>query len=302
MFNTTPKIMKRFISLPAIGILLSMLIASKICSAQTLFTVEVTGKGKPMILIHGLYGSKEIWKETVERYAKTNECHVLTLAGFGGNAPKLKENFLASVKDEVISYARDKKLRNSVIMGHSMGGYLALWAASSAPGLFDKVIAVDGVPFFAALHMPNATPESARPMAENMRKGMAAQTPEQIYTTQKTTYMPSMITDTAKINFASRLAMKADPSTQGQVMYEMYTTDLRDHVAKIDRPVLVMGAWIAYKNYGATHDSVKKAFTEQLKLVKNVKVEITDTAKHFIFYDDPQWFYNTVDSFLQQKI
>jgi hypothetical protein len=68
--------MKRLFSLPAIGLMLSLILANKIASAQTYFTTEVIGKGKPMILIHGLYCNGEVWKETVDRYKDKYECHV----------------------------------------------------------------------------------------------------------------------------------------------------------------------------------------------------------------------------------
>lgn len=290
--------MKRLFSLPAIGLMLTMLLAYEISSAQTYFTVEVIGKGKPMILIHGLYCNGDVWKETVERYKNNYECHIITLAGFGGNTPQLNDHFLESVKDDIITYVKMKKLKKPVVMGHSMGAYLAFWIAASGPGLFDKIIAVDGAPFLAALAMPGATAESAKPMALNMKNGMAGQTPDQVYEYQKAN-LPNMITSPERVLQVAEVAKLADSKTQAEVMYELFTIDLRQTVATIDCPVLVLGAWIAYKNYGATHDSVFKNHTDQLALVKDVRVELNDTAKHFIFYDDPKWFYEKVDAFLK---
>jgi alpha-beta hydrolase superfamily lysophospholipase len=131
-----------------------------------------------------------------------------------------------------------------------------------------------------------------------MKNGMENQTPEQILASQKT-YLPTMISSQEKIDFVAAIAMKADSKTQAQVMYELMTTDLRETIATIDCPVLVLGAWIAYKNYGVTHDSIFKAQTDQMKAAKNVKVEINDTAKHFIFYDEPTWYYEKCDAFLK---
>jgi len=298
MFNQTANIMKRLFSLPAIGLIVTMLLVYKISSAQTYFTAEVVGKGKPMILIHGLYCNGDVWKETVERYKKEYECHIITLAGFGGNPPQLNDHFLESVKDDIINYVKTKKLKKPVVMGHSMGAFLSLWVAASGPGLFDKAIAVDGAPFLAALAMPGATPESAKPMALNMKNGMAGQTPDQVYEYQKAN-LPNMMASSEKVLQVAEIAKKADSPTQAEVMYELFTIDLRKTVATIDCPVLVLGAWIAYKGYGATHDSVFKNHTDQLALVKNAKVELNDTAKHFIFYDDPQWFYEKVDAFIK---
>lgn len=264
--------------------------------AQQMFTVEVKGKGKPIIFIHGLYCSGEVWKETVERLQKNYECHTLTLAGFGGNAPKLSDHFLETVKDDVVAYA--KKLKKPILVGHSMGGFLSFWAAASGAGVFEKVIAVDGVPFMPDLMMPGSTPETAKPMATNMKNRMQNLTPAQIEQGQLQ-YLPSLISSAERINQVAKAASKADANTQAEVIYEMYTTDLRKTVAAIDCPVMLMGAWIAYKQYGVTHESVTKAFQSQLAEIKNNSIEVTDTAKHFIFYDDPAWFNEKMDAFLK---
>ena len=290
--------MKRIYIICSTIVFLILLIISQTAEAQTYFKVDIAGKGKPMILIHGLYCSAEVWKETVDHYKDKYECHVLTLAGFGGNAPALKDNFLEAVKDDLIDYVKNKKLSKPVIIGHSMGGFISLWAAASAPDLFGKVISVDGPAFLAALQMPTATSESAKGMATQIKNGMANQTPEQVLTNQKA-YLPTMIASKERIDQVAAIAVKGDVKTQAEVMYELFTVDLREVIANINAPVLMLGAWIAYKEYGATHDSVLKAYESQLAKVKNAKVEITDTAKHFIFYDDSVWFFEKTDAFLK---
>jgi pimeloyl-ACP methyl ester carboxylesterase len=267
-------------------------------NGQSLFKVEVTGKGKPMLLIPGLYCSGDVWKQVVDHYKASYQCHVFTLAGFAGVTPDLRDNFLQAVKDDVVKYVNDKKLKKPVIVGHSLGGFLALWTAASAPGTFERVVAVDGVPFMPALQNPVATAESSKLVAENIRTGMQGATPEQTLANQKQ-YLPTMITSQDKIDDVAQMAMKSDAKTQGQVMYELFTTDLRETVASIDCPVLVLGAWIAYKKYGATHDNVMTSYVSQVAKVKNAKVDLNDTARHFIFYDDPAWFFEKTDSFLK---
>jgi len=290
--------MKRIYSIPAIGLLLSFLLANLIVNGQSKFTVQVTGKGKPMILIHGLYCTGEVWKETVDHYKDRYECHVVTLSGFGGNAAALSDHFLEDVKNDIISYAKDKKLKKPVIMGHSMGGFLSFWTAASAPDLFEKVIAVDGLPFMSVLQSPGATGESMKPVAENMKASMSQQTPEQIKSNQLR-ILTSMIGDPERVKQVADIASKADPATQGEVIYEMFTTDIRPQVAAIQSPVLLLGAWVAYKDYGATHDGAQAAYKAQVSNIKNATVAINDTARHFIFYDEPAWFFETVDGFLK---
>jgi pimeloyl-ACP methyl ester carboxylesterase len=265
---------------------------------QKLFTVDIQGKGHPMILIPGLYCNGKVWNETVDHYRNTYECYVITLAGFGGNAPALTDNYLEQVKNELIEYVRQKKLNHPVILGHSLGGFLAFWTASSAPSLFSGIIAVDGLPFLPGIQRPGATVESSKAMAENMRNIMGNQTPEMTKASQKM-YLPMMITDTTKMKFVAEMATQSDSKTIGEAMYELYTTDLRPEVSKIQCPVQLQGSWIGYKDYGATHATALKSYQEQVASIKKVSVEINDTAKHFIFYDDPTWFYSKTDAFLK---
>jgi pimeloyl-ACP methyl ester carboxylesterase len=137
MFNQHHMHMKRIFSIPAIGLILCLLLASKLLSAQTFFTAEVKGKGKPMILIHGLYCNGDVWKETVDRYQNDYECHILTLAGFGGNVPNLNDHFLESVKEDVIAYTKAKKLKKPLLMGHSMGAS-SLFGLPPVPRVFSE--------------------------------------------------------------------------------------------------------------------------------------------------------------------
>lgn len=79
----------------------------------------------------------------------------------------------------MISYIRANKLQKPIIMGHSLGGFMALWIASAEPDLVGDIIAVDSLPFLGALQKPKATAEDMKPMAESMRKAITGQTIEQ---------------------------------------------------------------------------------------------------------------------------
>jgi pimeloyl-ACP methyl ester carboxylesterase len=293
--------MKRIFSLPLLALLAGLLFSYCIAHAgQPHFVVDVKGKGTPLILVHGLSCTGDVWKETVAHYQDRYECHVITLAGFGNTPPALQPNFLETVKNDLLAYIKTKKLKSPVIMGHSMGGVLSLWAAASAPGTFSRVIAVDGVPFLPALQYPGATAATAKPYAEGAQKMMAAQTREQ-YTAASRGALQTMITSPERLEQVNAVSSQSDIATQAQVLYEIMTTDLRETVAAIDCPVLLLGAWIAYKDYGTTRESAMTRYQEQIAKVPNATLEMSDNAKHFIFYDDPAWFFEKTEVFLSKK-
>jgi len=132
--------------------------------AQEPFQVKVTGHGRPMILIPGLSSSGEVWDTTVARYKDRFECHVLTVAGFAG-VPRVPAPMLDRVRDGLADYIRKQKLDHPVVIGHSLGGFLALSLAAKYPDLPGRLVIVDSYPFFAALANPQATPDSARASA-----------------------------------------------------------------------------------------------------------------------------------------
>jgi len=260
------------------------------------FKVEVTGRGKPMILIPGLSSSGEVWESTVERYKANYECHVLTLAGFAGQ-PAVKAPFLEKVRNDLATYIREKKLKKPTIVGHSLGGFMALWLASTEPDLAGQLVIIDSLPFLGAINNPNATPETMKPQADAMRKAMATpQTVEQRRQTQ-VTFLQAMISDPAKVALALEWGVNSDPETIAQAMYEMYTTDLRPSLSRIKSPTLVIGTWIAYQQY-TTRAGVEKTFRDQYNNLPGYRFIMSEAGKHFVMYDDPKLLFSEMDAFL----
>src|ERR1700720_3491027 len=79
------------------------------------FHVDITGKGKPMILIPGFASSGHTWDSTVARYKDKYQCHVLTLAGFAGE-PRIEAPFLETVRKDLATYIQTNKLDKPVIV------------------------------------------------------------------------------------------------------------------------------------------------------------------------------------------
>jgi N-formylmaleamate deformylase len=91
------------------------------------------------------------------------------LAGFA-REPRIEAPFLETVRKDLAVYIRKNKLDKPVIVGHSLGGFMALWLAAREPDLVGPLVIVDSLPFLAGVMQPDATADSVKPMAENMRK------------------------------------------------------------------------------------------------------------------------------------
>lgn len=279
----------------------AIILTSLDATAKPSFKVEVVGKGKQsMILIPGLTCPGEVWNETVERYKKDYTCHVISLPGFAGQPAIESERFLETMRDEVIAYIKGNKLKKPLMVGHSLGGFLCLWISATEPDLVGPNFIVDALPFLPAAQNPNATSESSKAMAENMYNMMKNSTPEQTKQSQQY-FLPSMVTAKDKYNLISLWGIESHSPTVAKAMYEMNVIDLRNDVAKIKVQVTILGAWVGYKSYGVTKEISETMYNNQYKLLAGKTIIMSDTAKHFIMYDDAQWFFEQMDLFLTRN-
>jgi len=146
-------------------------------AAPAAFTVDVTGQGRPLILIPGMASSGEVWQSTVARLCgpqAARQCHVLTLAGFAGAAP-IEGDLLAQAEQQLADYIVAKKLGQPAIIGHSLGGFLALKMAIDHPRQTGKLLIVDSLPALGATQLPSITPQQLQAMATQMQSAMRAQ-------------------------------------------------------------------------------------------------------------------------------
>jgi pimeloyl-ACP methyl ester carboxylesterase len=266
--------------------------------AQQPFQVQVTGHGSPMILIPGLSSAGEVWDGTVARYKDRYEMHVLTLAGFAG-VPRVPGPFIDTARDAIAAYIRKNHLEKPVIVGHSLGGYLALDLAVHYPDLPGKLVIVDSYPMLAGIMDPSMTAAKAKAAGEQIRKALAQQSQDMYERTAKSgVYTRAMVTSDADLERTIAWGIKSDRTAVGDAMSELYGADLRAELSKIKSPALVMGSWIGYKEYGATHDSIAASLRDQYAKLEGVRLAVTDTARHFIMWDDPNWMFAQLDSFL----
>jgi len=262
------------------------------------FAVQVTGAGQPIILIPGLASSGAVWDGEVAHLKDHYQCHVLTLAGFAGQ-PRIEEPFLETVRNDLAAYIRANKLYHPVIVGHSLGGFMALWLGSHDPDLVGPLVIVDALPYLPAVFNPAATVENSKAMAEQIRAAMAKGGAD--YEKQSEAAIKGMVTGGANFDLVMSWAKTTDPVASADGMYDMFTHDLRKDVSAIASPTLVLGTWIAYRDNDqdtATRGEVEKNFHSQFANLKNAKIVLADHARHFIMLDDPQWFYGQVDAFL----
>lgn len=276
---------------------LVLLATLNVFSQHSSFEVKVIGKGQPVLLIPGYSCSGEVWNETVDHLKHNYQLHVLTLAGFGGTKPIQNDEILKTVRNEIIQYVKDNKMKKPMLIGHSLGAFMTLWLHSTEPDLFGKSICVDGLPFVSAIGKPETTAEAVKANPQ-FNKAAVIQNfkslPSEGYVKNMTRAMLYQVNDSLRAKQIAEWSYKSDRTTLGSTIVEMSTTDLRQDISKIKAPVLVMASIFGTKEVS------EKEYNLQYAELKNKTIKVAD-AKHFIMYDQPEWFYTQIDAFFNQN-
>ena len=266
--------------------------------------VEVIGKGRPVLMIPGLNSAGETWAETCAALqADRVQCHIVTLPGFAGVPTVADANndaWTTDMRDRLLAYVESRKLRQPVVMGHSLGGFLALQMAIKQPATFERLVIVDSLAFLGAVQNPAATAESVKPMAEAMRARMQAQD-DASYRAGVSATLKGLVHDPGRVETLTAWGNASDRAITSAAMYEMMTIDLRGELDRIKVPALVLGAWAAYAPYGSTKESTDAIYKAQYAKLAGVRIEMSEGGYHFLMWDDPQWLQSQVRGFLKAE-
>ena len=174
-------------------------------------------------------------------------------------------------------YIRAKKLRDPIIVGQSMGGFIAYWIASYHPELVGPTIIVDAGPALSG----------DLDEAKALRKQWKNATDEEFVSTTRLVFM-SMTVDAKRMEPVLAGVVKSDRVAIGNAVYEMMTTDLTDKVDEITAPVLIVAA----------DGGLQQRIRDQVAPIPKHEFIVLPKAKHFVMFDDPTGFFRTIDKFL----
>jgi len=95
---------------------------------------KVTGNGLPVVFIHGYAEDLSLWKEIAAKLSKSYQCIALDLPGFGKSTPITGTLSIERVAEKVHDHLTEElNVKNYVVLGHSLGGYVSLAMAELYP-------------------------------------------------------------------------------------------------------------------------------------------------------------------------
>lgn len=252
--------------------------------------VQVSGSGAPILLIPGFTVPGDSWEATVNQLEENYECHVLTLAGFGGKSP-IEFPWLPKINASIENYIQENQLNDLTIIGHSLGGTIATWLASRENSQIAKLILVDALPAAGAMMIPNFDPENLayespynnqllsmndadfEKMAQGMAQGMSLRPEAQ-----------EKIKD---------WILLSDRKTYVYGYTDYLKLDMRENLKNNSIPVTIIAA---DKPYGK--EMVTQTYKNQYANLAQYDLIIAENAAHFVMFDQPEWFMEQIQNII----
>lgn len=104
---------------------------------------RIEGQGKPLLILHGYLGMSDNWKTLSGRFAEQGfQVHSLDLRNHGRSFHSDEFSHELMMQD-ILNYCKYHNLDKISLIGHSMGGKLAMFLAVTYPELIDKMIIAD---------------------------------------------------------------------------------------------------------------------------------------------------------------
>ncbi|MEA3010466.1 MAG: hypothetical protein QOJ91_2158 [Sphingomonadales bacterium] len=273
-----------FLSIAALSALLAVPAAAAPFK-PTRISVAVRGTGPDVVLIPGLTASRGVWNGTVAA-VPGYRYHLVQVAGFAGTAAGRNGagNVAAPVADEIARYIAARHLGRPAIVGHSMGGSIAMMIGARHPEAAGRIMVVDMLP--SPTRPFGVSPAAVKPLAAVI--GGEIEGAGRLRSELK----PLV----GWVGNSDWLESRSDAGVVGRSLAELLSTDLGPELTAIRAPLTVLYACPAKLSYAC--GPLTRAYTSAYARRPGTKLVRIERSGHTIMWDQPAAFQAALRDFL----
>jgi len=253
--------------------------------------------GRPLVLIPGLASGSWVWQDTIRAFAPDHAVYVLTLPGFDARPPAGPAPF-AAARAAVEELIASRRLDQPVLVGHSLGGILALAVAEDKPAAVGGIVSIDGLPVMPGTE--DLPPLQRTQFADRTRLQIGRQPPA-LFAQQQQTYMRTIgVLDMSRADALAQLTARSDPASVGAWSADVLTLDLRPGLKAIQAPVLTIVPYLDLDSsqQGLTPAAKADYYRALMEGTPKLQVVTVAPARHFAMFDQPQAVTAAIKTFL----
>lgn len=106
---------------------------------------QYSDDGPPLLILHGLFGNLLNWNGQAREFARHFSVHALDMRNHGAS-PHSEHMDYPSMAEDIIEFMDEQSIKSAHLLGHSMGGKVAMQVAMDYPERVDRLVVVDIAP------------------------------------------------------------------------------------------------------------------------------------------------------------
>ena len=293
------------------------LLAPGALSAETtpLAHVETVGEGQTqLILIPGWMCDWSVWDEFMQRNADRYTMRAVTLPGFVGADPPEDDElnkddchaetpWLNNAVAAVAELIEAENIQEPVVIGHSLGGQIAMRLAIERPELVGKVVTVDGMPAVPLKYETGVDKRTDRvELVKNAYEPWFRAMSAEDWTAKFDRAVDNLVETAPHRAQLHRMFNDTEREPSMRYLVEALKTDITPEIEEIRAPLLAIAAIEDCPRAPADFDeSICAVWHEQLAQAPDAQLVFFQRAKHFFFLTQTVAFDNAINRFIEGK-
>ena len=250
---------------------------------------KIEGEGQPLLILHGFLGMSDNWKTIGSQFVSDGfQVHLLDLRNHGKSFHSDEFSYEIMAQD-VYDYCEANNLKNMNIIGHSMGGKVAMLFATTHPERIEKLIIADiGPKFYPQHHQTileglNTVDFSIKPSRSEVEE-----------------ILSHYVTDFGTRQFLLKNLYWQEP---GQLAFRFNLSVFNKKIEEIGKPLPENAVFIKptlFIRGGNSNYILDDDFENIKQHFPNSRIETIPNVGHWLHAENPKMFYEIASSFLKK--
>lgn len=247
-----------------------------------------SGEGRPIVILHGLFGSSDNWMSVTKELALHYKAFVLDARNHG-QSPHDASHTYKDMAADLKEFIETHKLVKPILIGHSMGGKTIMRFAADYPGTAEKLVVVDISPRFYGRHH------------QTILSGFAAIDLETLQTRNEADAIMSQ--HVGDLGVRMFLLKSLYRNNDGKFQWRINLPVINEQIDNIGEPlpetakINIPTLFIRGSESGYIEDKDKALIGQHFS---NYQIETVEGASHFVHAEKPKEVIALIETFIEQ--
>ena len=246
------------------------------------------GSGQPLVILHGLFGASDNWMSIAKQLAENHKVYIVDQRNHG-QSPKNEVFNYPVMAEDLNAFLEEHNISDPIIIGHSMGGKVAMQFAMNYPEKYQKLVVVDIAPKKYPVHHHQIL-EGLNSLPISTLKSRS----------EADKHLSQFVPELGVRQFLLKNLYRKDGGFDWRINLPVITKNIEISGHSLENqkpnhvPTLFLGGKKSHYIQPEDHQQIQEVF-------QNVEIVMLEDAGHWVHAEKPQLFLEHLVAFIQKE-